>query len=95
MYLMSAIDRRWISVLSDQIKNQIKKIEQNMKVIISDSSNNSCVRKTQLPGGIISAIQSKNRPFFDEESIKKDGIGRQNTFKLSNGKKNILVIPVY
>ena len=43
---MSATDRRQITVISDQIESQIKKIKRNEKVIISDSGDNSYLRKT-------------------------------------------------
>ena len=55
-YLFSVLDRRWTSILKEQMRNQLRKIKRNAMIMISDLGDSLYVRKTWLSGGIILAI---------------------------------------
>ena len=61
----------------------------------SDSRDNSFIRNTWLPGGIMSAVWGKCQKFIEEESIYSDKMGQQNGFKMTNRVKFILFVTAY
>ena len=66
--LIAAIDRQWTTIVQDQMYKQLRKLERNAIMIMSDSGNNTNIRKIWLPGGTMSAVWGECRQFANEES---------------------------
>ena len=54
--LFSSPDRRWNSIMKEQIRYKFKKIDRNVVINMSDSGDSSYMRSTWLPGETMSAV---------------------------------------
>ena len=72
---MVLTDRRWISIIKDQMHKQLRKIERNAILITSDSRDSTHIRNIWLPGRTMSTVWGECRQFVDEMSIFQDRLG--------------------
>ena len=74
--LLSSPDRKWTISRIEQIKRKFKKVNKEIIVIASDSSQPARIEKGYLPGGTISILMGRLVRLKLNGYKKKDELGR-------------------
>ena len=59
-------------VMENIMKNKMKRLDRNIKLIVSNSKVHNIIKRDQLQGGMMNLIREKVPTLIDKENIKKD-----------------------
>ena len=72
MIMITETNSKWMIVMENIMKNKMKRLDRNIKLIVSNSKVHNIIKRDQLQGGIMNLIREKVPTLIDKENIKKD-----------------------
>ena len=74
MIMITETNSKWMIVIENIMKNKIKRLDRNIKLIVSNSKVHNIIKRDQLQGGMMNLIREKVPTLIDKENIKKDNM---------------------
>ena len=72
MIIITETSSKWMIVMENIMKNKMKRLDRNIKLIVSNSKVHNIIKRDQLQGGMMNLIREKVPTLIDKENIKKD-----------------------
>ena len=72
MIMITETNSKWMIVMENIMKNKMKRLDRNIKLIVSNSKVHNIIKRDQLQGGMMNLIREKVPTLIDKENIKKD-----------------------